>query len=139
MKLLYETTVTNTGAGRAGKVTSDDGHLVMDIIRPPEQMKGVPGTNPEQLFAAGYSSCFNSALRMVLMKGGVKFESTEVAATVSMYQDPEDNGFKLAVTMKASVKGVAAEEVMKYIEMAHKVCPYSKATMGNIEVRLEVV
>ncbi|HOA15591.1 MAG TPA: organic hydroperoxide resistance protein [Bacillota bacterium] len=139
MKVLYESTVTNTG-GRSGRAVSDDGNLALDIVRPAEQKeKGLPGTNPEQLFAAGYSSCFNGALGRVLRLNGVRYESSTVTATVTLYEDPEDNGFRIGVKMRASVKGLSREEAKKYIELAHTVCPYSKAIKGNVEVELEVL
>lgn len=139
MKLLYETSVTNTG-GRAGKAASADGHLVVDIVRPQDQKdKGLSGTNPEQLFAAGYSSCFNGALNLMLKKGGAKFEFAKVTATVGLYEDPEDNGFKIGVRMQAHIEGMGLDEARKYVELAHAFCPYSKAIKGNVEVTLEII
>lgn len=139
MKVLQVSTVTNTG-GRSGKAVSDDGYLVLDIVRPAEQKeKGIPGTNPEQLFAAGYSSCFNGALGRVLRLNRVAYESSTVTAIVTLYEDPEDNGFKIGVKMQASIKGLNLDEARKYIELAHTVCPYSKAIKGNVEVELEVI
>ena len=98
-----------------------------------------PGTNPEQLFAAGYSSCFNGALGRVLRLNRVAYESSTVTAIVTLYEDPEDNGFKIGVKMQASIKGLNLDEARKYIELAHTVCPYSKAIKGNVEVELEVI
>jgi osmotically inducible protein OsmC len=139
MKVLYTAVVTNTG-GRSGKAYSSDGKFEVNVATPVEMGgKDPDATNPEQLFAAGYSSCFNGALELVLRKNRVRFESTQVAASVSLLEDPEDNGFKIAVHLQASVKGIGKEEAEKYVKLAHEICPYSKATRGNVEVTLEVV
>ena len=139
MKVLYKTVVTNTG-GRSGKAYSSDEKFEVNVATPVEMGgKDQDATNPEQLFAAGYSSCFNGALELVLSKNRVKYESSTVTATVSLLEDPEDKGFKIAVHLQASVKGISLEEARKYMELAHTVCPYSKATRGNVEVTLEVV
>lgn len=139
MKVLQVASVTNTG-GRSGKAVSDDGNLVLDIVRPAEQKeKGIPGTNPEQIFAAGYSSCFNGALGRALRLNGVKYESSTVTAIVTLYEDPEDNGFKIGVKIQGFVKGLSYEDAKKYIELAHTICPYSKAVKGNVDVELEVL
>jgi len=91
-------------------------------------------TNPEQLFAAGYSACFDSALNLVARQARQKIES-EVIAEVSIGKDT-DGGFKLAVVLNVSINGVTQEEAEKLVKQAHGVCPYSKATRGNIEVEL---
>ncbi|MBC1417600.1 organic hydroperoxide resistance protein [Listeria fleischmannii] len=138
MKKLYETTVINTG-GRSGEVHSEDNVFFFDISAPKELGgDGGGGTNPEQLFAAGYSACFNSALELVMGKAGVKGKS-EVTATVSLYNDPEDNGFKVGVDLVAHIDGVDEATAKELIEKAHQVCPYSKATRGNIDVTLQIV
>lgn len=138
MKKLFETTVINTG-GRKGEVTSPDNVFYYDISAPTELGgDGGSGTNPEQLFAAGYSACFNSALELVLQRSKITAES-KVSATVSLYSDPEDNGFKLGVIMDVELPGVEKELAQSLVEKAHQVCPYSKATSGNIDVTLNLI
>lgn len=103
MKKLYETTVINTG-GRSGEVHSPDNVFYFDISAPTELGgDGGGGTNPEQLFAAGYGACFNSALELVLGKAGIEAKST-VTATVSLYSDPEYNGFKIGVVLRRNYR-----------------------------------
>ena len=138
MKTQYQTTVSATG-GRNGHVKSDDGFVDFDILLPKE-LGGKGGTtNPEQLFAAGYAACFDSALNMVIGKAKVKPEKeTTVIATVGI--GPNDKGgFQLAVKLSIEIPGVAKEKSQELVEKAHQVCPYSNATRGNIEVELEVI
>jgi len=93
-----------------------------------------PGTNPEQLFAAGYSACFGGALRLVARKQKIDPTHFQTRAQVSFLKD--DSGLSLAVEMHASMPGVAREQGQALMEAAHQVCPYSKATRGNIPVTL---
>ncbi|WP_099222050.1 organic hydroperoxide resistance protein [Listeria costaricensis] len=138
MKKLYETTIVNTG-GRSGEVHSPDNVFYFDISAPKELGgEGGGGTNPEQLFAAGYSSCFNSALELVLGKEKIDAKST-VTATVSLYSDPEDGGFKVGVVLEVEIDGVEKDKAEELVEKAHQVCPYSKATRGNIDVELKIM
>ncbi|WP_163652001.1 organic hydroperoxide resistance protein [Listeria sp. PSOL-1] len=138
MKKLYETTVINTG-GRGGEVHSPDNIFRFDVSKPKELGgESGGGTNPEQLFAAGYGACFNSALELVMQKAKIDGKST-ITATVTLYSDPEDNGFKLGVLLEAHIDGVSADKAKELIEQAHQVCPYSKATRGNIDVELKVI
>lgn len=137
MKVLYETSMVNIG-GREGHVQTPDREKAYKIA-PPEK-NDAEATNPEQLFAAGYSSCFNGALQLMLKKGKVKYDTSTVTATVKLLADPdEEGGVKLGVTLTASVKGIDLDEAREYVEKAHHFCPYSKATRGNIEVELDVV
>ncbi|MGG0236880.1 organic hydroperoxide resistance protein [Bacillus rhizoplanae] len=138
METLYTATVKATG-GRNGKVISEDGVLNLDV-KMPKALGGMGGeaTNPEQLFAAGYAACFDSALQLVIRTKRVKVESTEVTAHVTIGKDT-DGGFGLAVTLDVRVAGVSHEEATQLVEAAHGVCPYSKATRGNIEVILNVL
>lgn len=135
----YETVVTNTG-GRNGKVFSPDKTFSMDIEPPskPDE-KNVTATNPEQLFAAGYSSCFNNALESTMRRNKVSFESSTVTAFVSLLYNPEDQGHEIGVRLQVSVKGISLEETRKYVAVAHTRCPYSKAIRGNVDVKIEVV
>lgn len=139
MRELFKATMTNVG-GRNGKVFSPDGKLTLNVALP-ETMGGKPGddTNPEQLFAAGYSSCFNGALNNVLKKSKVKYDETKVTVDVLLLEDPADMGFMLAVKIQVSISGLDKDAAMKYTELAHKMCPYSKAVQGNIDVKLEIV
>ncbi len=140
MSALYTATATAVG-GRDGKVTSSDG--IIDIsLKTPKGLGGPggDGTNPEQLFAAGYSACFDSALNLVIRTQRVKeVTGTSVTGDVSILKDAADGGFKLEVTLNVSVQGVDADTAHKLVEAAHQVCPYSKATRGNIDVKLNIV
>ncbi|GGB80648.1 organic hydroperoxide resistance protein [Flavobacterium suaedae] len=137
MKTLYQTSATVTG-GRNGHVKSHDG--VLDVkVRIPKEMGGEGGaTNPEQLFAAGYAACFDSALNLIINKEKVETtSSSEVTATVAIGPN-DDGGYQLAVKLTAKIPGVEKEKAQELIEKAHAVCPYSNATRGNIEVELEI-
>lgn len=138
MKALYETTIINTG-GRSGEVHSPDNIFNLDVAKPAALGGEVTtATNPEQLFAAGYSACFNSALELMLDKGKVNYESSQVIATVSLYPDKTDDGFKLGVKLEVAIEGVDRETAEEYAHKAHNFCPYSKALKGNVEVELAV-
>lgn len=139
MKTLYESTMINVGA-RKGRVYSPDKSFTLDVAMPKE-LGGEDTilTNPEQLFAATYSTCFNGALEVVLQKSRVDYEKTTVTATVSLVEDPEDKGLKIAAKLQVSIDGVDKEKALKYANIAHKNCPYSKAIRGNVDVTIEVV
>lgn len=137
MKTLYTTKVTATG-GRNGHVKSENGVLDLEVRMP----KGLGGANddfinPEMLFAAGYSACFDSALNLVISKSKIKTGETSVAAKVSIGQN-EDGGFGLAAELDVNIPGVSIEDAQKLTEKAHQICPYSNATRNNIEVKLSV-
>ncbi|WP_017813661.1 MULTISPECIES: organic hydroperoxide resistance protein [Paenibacillus] len=135
---MYETSVTAIG-GRQGYVESSSPELRLDIATPKEMGgAGGAGTNPEQLFAAGYSACFDSALNMVARMQKVKHEGTQVTGTVS-FGKAEDGGFALAVRLDVLVKGIDRDTASKLAEEAHNVCPYSRATRGNIAVEINVL
>lgn len=135
MDALYTAKATAKG-GRDGKVTSSDG--VLDVALGMPKSLGGSGadgaTNPEQLFAAGYSACFDSALNLVARQEKKKIQSN-VTAEVSIGKDT-DGGFKLGVVLSVAVNGVELDEAKQLVEKAHGVCPYSKATSGNIDVEL---
>lgn len=120
--------------GRDGHVKSPDGMIDLELVNPAENKEEV-GSNPEQLFAAGYAACFDGALNLVASKQDKSIEST-TEAEVSFMKDPEDGGFKIGVTLNVEVKGVSPEAAEDLVEAAHQACPYSKATRGNIEVKL---
>ena len=136
MKTLYTASVTATG-GRNGKVKSENGVVDFDV-RMPKNLGGANDDylNPELLFAAGYSACFDSALNLVLQQNKVKAETT-VKADVSIGQ-LENGGFGLAAVLTISVLGVSLEDAKLYAEKAHQICPYSNATRNNIDVELIV-
>ena len=132
---LYETKVTVTG-GRNGHVRSADGLLDLDV-RVPKEMGGSGGaTNPEQLFAAGFAACFDSALNLIIRNTKVQTGTTTVEANVGIKKAGE--GFALFVTLNVNVPGVSEEQAKELVERAHEVCPYSNATRGNIDVTLQV-
>ncbi|MCT4341015.1 organic hydroperoxide resistance protein [Enterococcus durans] len=133
MKKLYETAMINHG-GREGEVEAPNGSMHMKITPP-----GIhaDGTNPEQLFAAGYASCFNGALQHMIKEANLTVDST-VKARVSLYTFDE-GGYKIGVVLEVHVEDVSEEEAMKLAEQAHDYCPYSKATKGNIDVEVTVV
>ena len=139
MKTLYETSATVTG-GRNGKITSENGVLELEV-RMPKELGGTGEgyTNPEQLFAAGYAACFDSALNLVMNQDKVKPEEpSTVKANVSLHPD-EKGGFKLGVSLQVHIPGMDVTQGQQFVEKAHAVCPYSNATRGNIDVKLEVI
>ena len=131
-KPLYTARATVTG-GRAGHAVSDDG--ILDLhLKPPAEMGGPGGaTNPEQLFAAGYAACFQSALGVVGRRQDVDTSGSTVEADVTIGTIP-GGGYGLAVAIKVSIPGVDAETTRALAEAAHQVCPYSNTTRGNIDV-----
>ncbi|GAB3768450.1 organic hydroperoxide resistance protein [Spirosoma horti] len=137
LQSLYTAHATATG-GRDGHVTSSDQVLDLDV-RTPRELGGSGGayTNPEQLFAAGYAACFDSALNLVARMGKVKTGTTTVTADVSIGK-LDTGGFGLAVTLDVNVPGVEQAVAEELVEKAHQVCPYSNATRGNIPVTLTV-
>lgn len=138
LEKLYTAAATATG-GRNGHVKSSDD--VLDLqIRAPKELGGGGGaySNPEQLFAAGYAACFDSALSLVIRTEKITAGETTVAAQVSIGKYA-NGGFGLAVKLSVSIPGVTAEEAHRLTEKAHQICPYSNATRGNIEVELEIV
>ena len=136
MDPLYTAVATARG-GREGEVVSDDG--VLDLtLAPPTELGGPGGdrTNPEQLFAAGYAACFHSALRLVAKKQGLDIEPSEITAKVSLGKEGE--AFGLAVTLMGALPTLDPPDGEKLMHEAHQVCPYSRATRGNIDVTLEL-
>ncbi|SKB66304.1 peroxiredoxin, Ohr subfamily [Salegentibacter holothuriorum] len=139
MKNLYKTTVTTKGA-RKGHAKSDDGILDVQLSMP-KSMGGEGGdyTNPEQLFAAGYSACFGSALQVVAKKHKIELgEDLSVSAVVELGQTEEEN-LQLAVVLDCFLPGVDVETGEKLVNEAHVICPYSRATRDNIDVTLNLL
>ena len=136
-KTLYTARANVTG-GREGAATSDDGRLDITLSTP-KALGGTdgPGTNPEQLFAAGYAACFIGALGLVAQQAKVALPK-DVAIDASVDIGPVTQGFGIAVALEVSLPGIDAELAQTLVEKAHEVCPYSNATRGNIDVALSV-
>ncbi|MCC5892520.1 organic hydroperoxide resistance protein [Exiguobacterium sp.] len=133
MKPLFTASATAIG-GREGRVTSTDGVIDLNVAMPGAKQAD-ESTNPEQLFAAGYAACFGSALNLVIGKERVKTDGTSVTGHVTLNQN--DEGFFISVELEVEIKGVDQETADRLVEAAHQVCPYSKATRGNVDVTLK--
>jgi osmotically inducible protein OsmC len=125
---IYTAVATARGDGRNGEVTSSDG-VIDESLAIPKEMGG-----PGQLFAAGYSACFHSALQLVARQAKVPLNGSTVTAEVSVLK--QDVGFGLGVALNVSLPGLEQAQADQLVEQAHQVCPYSNATRGNIEVAL---
>ncbi|CAG9298398.1 organic hydroperoxide resistance protein [Celerinatantimonas diazotrophica] len=136
-KVLYQTSVTTTG-GREGHSSSEDGALDLNLATPKELGgKGGNGTNPEQLFAAGYSACFLSAMQLTASRAKVALPAqTKVTGKVGIGSIGE--GFGIEVELVVDIPGVEHSIAQNIIDKAHEICPYSNATRGNIDVTLTV-
>jgi osmotically inducible protein OsmC len=136
--VLFTSTATAVG-GREGRVQSSDGVINVELATPgtPRAKELTNASNPEQLFAAGYAACFDGALQLAARKERVKFDS-EVTANVSFMKDESDGGFKLGVSLHVKGTGIEKAALEDLVHKAHQICPYSKATRGNIEVKLVV-
>ncbi|MFD9002080.1 organic hydroperoxide resistance protein [Streptomyces sp. NPDC059582] len=131
--VLY-TAVATAENGRDGRVATDDGRLDV-VVNPPKEMGGSgSGTNPEQLFAAGYSACFQGALGVVARQEGADVSGSTVTAKVGIGRN--EDGFGIIVEISADIPNTDPATARSLIEKAHEVCPYSKATRGNIIVTL---
>ena len=138
MDALYTAVAHATGGGRDGHVRSDDDRLDFDT-RPPKELGGSgEGTNPEQLFAAGYAACFLGAVHAAGRELKLDTKDAAVSASVHIGNKPE-GGFGLAAELDIHVPNVTKEEAEKLAEAAHQLCPYSNATRGNIQVELTVL
>ena len=139
MNILYTAEATATG-GRGGHSRSSDGVLDLNLSVP-TAMGGTgeaTGTNPEQLFAAGYAACFNGAMAVAAQRLKVSVEGSEVTAKVSIGRSDEGS-FGLAVELLVKIPGLEREKAVELVEMTHHICPYSNATRGNVDVKLIVV
>ncbi|QCD55676.1 organic hydroperoxide resistance protein [Streptomyces hawaiiensis] len=131
--VLY-TAIATAENGRDGRVATDDGKLDL-VVNPPKEMGGSgAGTNPEQLFAAGYSACFQGALGVVARQEGADLTGSTVTAKVGLGKNGD--GFGIIVEISADIPEVDRGLARSLIEKAHGVCPYSKATRGDITVTL---
>ncbi|MGX4691677.1 organic hydroperoxide resistance protein [Streptomyces sp. JNUCC 63] len=133
-KIMYVAEATAHG-GRDGYVTSQDGHLGLKVAMPPQMGGTGEGTNPEQLFAAGYSSCFHNALILVGNRAGYDLSGSAVAAKVGIGPN-KHRGYGLAVALSVSLPVLDPDVAAKLVDAAHQVCPYSNATRGNIDVTI---
>jgi len=139
MEVLYRAHATASGGGRdEGRARTDDGKIDVGLSVPPEMGgKGGDGTNPEQLFAAGYAACYLGALRLVAGKAGTPVgPDTRVQATVGFGKNTRGEGFNLDIELKVTGHGLDQATIEGLIERAHQVCPYSNATRNNVDVRL---
>lgn len=139
-KVLYITKGWATG-GRTGHAESEDGRLKVTLDTPKELGgSGGQGTNPEQLFACGYSACFLGALKVVAGKEKVELtDETKVTATIGIGPRDDGKGFGLTIALEVDVPGVEKAVAEDLVQKAHIVCPYSDLTRGNVEVALSVV
>jgi len=138
-KILYTATATVHG-GREGHAKSDDGVLDLQLVVP--KGLGGPGghgSNPEQLFAAGYAACFEGAVRFVARQKGVTLKDASVTAHVGI-GPREPTGFGIAVKLEVSLPGVERAVAQELVDTAHRdICPYSHATRGNVDVDITLV
>ena len=138
MKTLYTGVATTTG-GREGNVRSEDGVLDFDLSVPKSMGgKGEEKTNPEQLFAAGYSACYGSALQVIAKKHKVDLGDFSVTATVDLGKT-EEGDLELSVILDSYIPGVDVETGEMLVNEAHEICPYSRATRDNIDVTLNLM
>jgi osmotically inducible protein OsmC len=137
-KVLYTAHATSTG-GREGTSTTPDGALSVTLSTPKELGgAGGPGTNPEQLFAAGYSACFIGAMKAVAGKMKITVPA-DVSISADVGIGPIPTGFSIQVALNISLPGMERVAAEQLVQAAHQVCPYSNATRGNIDVTLTIV
>ena len=135
VKLLYTAKAHTTGGREGGASRTSDGRLDVKLSAP-----GAPGngTNPEQLFAVGWSACFTSAIKVVAAKMKVKLPS-DMATDSEVDLCTGDDGFSLRARLNVSLPGLEREVAQKVLDAADQTCPYSKATRGNIDVAINLV
>ncbi|HEX7911418.1 MAG TPA: Ohr family peroxiredoxin [Paraburkholderia sp.] len=137
---LYTTTVTvsggETGHGRAsGVARSDDGNLVVDLRLPTEFGGPGNGTNPEQLFAAGFAACFHGALNLIGKRAAMDISDTVVEVQVSFGRDPMDGGYALVIDLRVRMPGVDRRVAEEMVRSAERLCPYAKmARQGSVNI-----
>lgn len=134
---IYAVEALSTGGGRDGHVRTADGAVDLEMRAPRELGGSGEGNNPEQLFAAGFAACFHSALLGAARRQKVDVSGSTVGARVSLL--PVEGGIDLAVHLEVALPGVRADEAQTLAAAAHKACPYSRATRGNIRVTVDVV
>jgi Ohr subfamily peroxiredoxin len=139
MTALYSARAT-ASAGRNGKVATDDQKLSLDLTYPKEMGGSGDGTNPEQLFAAGYAACFSNAILHVARESKIRIASAPVAATVGISPN-NTGGFSLSVSLAVTLELsplLSQEQALQLVATAHQVCPYSNGVKNNIDVKLSV-
>jgi Ohr subfamily peroxiredoxin len=132
--MAYKTTATTKG-GRDGRAVLDDGKLALAMALPKDLGGSGEGHNPEQLFALGYSSCFGQAILVLAKKHGLDGQAAKVTCEVTLNTN---DGFSLAVDLKVALPGADKAALQALVEEAHQICPYSKATRGNVPVTLSI-
>jgi Ohr subfamily peroxiredoxin len=133
MKIFYKTRATATG-GRSGHSQTDDGALSVDLARPDS---GRAGTNPEQLFAAGYAACFDSALQAAAQRLKIAPAGTKTSVEVGIGQNAA-GAYALDIDIFVEVRGLSEDQARGLIDAADRICPYSNAVRGNVDIRLHV-
>jgi Ohr subfamily peroxiredoxin len=134
--MAYTTTGTTKG-GRNGRAVLDNGGLALAMALPKEMGGNGDGHNPEQLFALGWSSCFGQAILALGKKHGIDGADARVACAITIEKD--ETSFALSAELKVSIPGADKAKVQALVEDAHRICPYSRATRGNVPVTLTVV
>jgi osmotically inducible protein OsmC len=134
-KVLYTAEAHVTGGRIAGHGSTSDGALEVDLRPPPEMGGEGGGTNPEQLFAVGYAACFESAIAAVARRRKLEVGDVAIDSKV-MLMAAEDRTFTIAVELDVVLPSIEGDDAIDLVRAAHKVCPYSNATRGNIEVML---
>lgn len=131
---ILATEQASSTAGREGKATSKDGKINLQLSPPGSNG---PGTNPEQLFAAGYSACFGQAVKAMAGQHKISIDpsAVNVDVTVQLHKD-DAKGFYISAALNVTIPDASQEDAEKLVNAAHQICPYSKATRGNIEVTL---
>ncbi|MHC6219944.1 organic hydroperoxide resistance protein [Arthrobacter sp. MMS24-S77] len=139
MKTLYTAEALASGEGRDGNARTNDGKLDVALASPVELGGNGQGTNPEQLFAAGYAACFHSALRLVGRKARVDLSDSAVAAKIHFGALEGREGYGLAAELEIALPALDRETAEQLVAKAHQICPYSNATRGNIAVDIKLV
>jgi lipoyl-dependent peroxiredoxin len=139
MKTLYTAEALASGDGRDGTAMSKDGKLSVTLASPVELGGDGAGTNPEQLFAAGYAACFHSALRLVGRKERADLTDSAVAAKIHFGALDGGAGYGLAAELEIALPGVDRQTAEDLVARAHQICPYSNATRGNITVEIKIL
>jgi lipoyl-dependent peroxiredoxin len=137
VKVLYTAEATVTGGRGEGHARTSDGALDVQLRSPQELGGPGGGTNPEQLFAAGYAACFESALKTVARRRRTDADDVSIDSKVSL-GPTDERTFKLAVELDITLPQIGGDDAAELVRAAHEVCPYSNATRGNIDVTLTV-
>lgn len=131
---VLATEIASATAGREGKATSPDGKINLDLSPPGSNG---PGTNPEQLFGAAYSACFGGAIGAAAGLAKIPLRTRDIKVTATVNLNKDDSGYFLDVTLNAELSGIDQTQAESLVAKAHTICPYSKATRGNVVVKLQ--